>query len=224
MTWNPVPKFTGFLNRLFRSNQTGYRTVKVGEKVLKLEDESSVETTDWDQVPEKVRRELRKEYDVRDYDHVAKQVRSHVLEGKPPAQIAKQATKNFYVLNDVLDNPDLVDADTRGEAIEVLAETDPGWAKTSSIVTDGEKADLVDTDAYTDAEVDASGETTGPGTSSGYTSAMTGGELSGVASVSIDTGSGTVSVDSGSAAGGEAGGGTTGGGSTGGGSAGGGST
>jgi hypothetical protein len=184
----------GFLNWLgdvfTDSSKIGYKDLESG-KYLEVRSEDDVKVVDGERVPEKIRGS---DPGVRSDDLDA--VRSYVLEGKSSGQIVSEAADNPYVLSDVISDPGLVDADSPGEAVEAVAEANPGWASMHDVETiSGETG--TDTSGDIDGSQSPEGSNGVPGVVEGEIDTDTG-EID----VDVDTDG---STDSGSSSGGDGG-------------------
>lgn len=162
--------FLSWLKQVFTDNaKKGFKKI-APDKFLEITSETDVQVVDGNQVPVQVKEELKDEVDTGDF---AEEIRGEVMEGRPPGEVAERAASNHYVLNDVVNNPDMVNADTPGEAVEAVAEADPGWAS------------MTDVHAIApDAEIDGGSGSSVDGVGQGEINTDTG-------DVDIDTGSGT---------------------------------
>jgi hypothetical protein len=171
----PARRFLDWLGDVFMdSSKIGYKNLESG-KYLEISSEEDVEVVDQERVPEKIRGS-----DQGVYSDNLDSVRSHVLEGKAPGQIASEAADNPYILSDVISDPGLVDADSPGNAVQAVAEANPGWASMNDVETiSGEP----DPGAVTgEGDTGESDTSTAPGVGEGE----------------IDTGTGEVDIDTGS--------------------------
>lgn len=137
-------------------------------------------------------------------DKLTKSIRQETLKGNTPKKTAERAIKNPYVFDDVLEDPSLVNADTQAEAVEFIAEVNPGWAnlRGADIYEIAPDADL-DTESEASAESGSSESEGGSEANSdadagvgdaGTTSIGSDSDLAGVASGTIDTDAGEVDI------------------------------
>lgn len=238
MVLGHVRKFVRFIRNIFTEpKKTAYKKLNnletADDKWLLIQDEHSVEVVDQEDVPQKVleehgvplndeeneppteQKDFTENEDPIEIDgpRYSKQNRHHKLKNRHPKQVAKQATENHYVLNDLVNNPDFVDAETPGEAIEFVAETNPGWAKLTNVTDIAADADPnveTGTDAADSSSLEAESDV-GIGAEVGTESDTSSGDgdfgsdTAGVASGTIDTVSGSMDIETGGSSAGSAG-------------------
>lgn len=161
-------KALSFLKDLVKKNEPWYRQLDDGQW-LKI-DGKNIETVPQYKVPYSTRREQEKRDDNQEQQHDldtdrvqnyaekdhAKQVRMEKIDGKSPEWIADQAADNHYIMQDILNDPSILDVDTEVEAVAKVAEANPAWADLSDLTDTYD----IDTEAETDTgESSATAET-----------------------------------------------------------------
>ncbi|MFU1780232.1 hypothetical protein ACM16X_02500 [Haloarcula japonica] len=92
------------------------------------------------------------------YEYESEKVREDVLSGKPEKRLLNQATRNGYVMSDILEDPGMVNADSQTEAVAKIAAENPSWAKISD-ATDTYDIDTETETGETDVETGADADT-----------------------------------------------------------------
>jgi len=205
---SPLDKLKNWLKDILGLDEKiGYLKTPNEQQILEIRDDKEITNKDPEDLPEQVRDDFDITLDDLLKDRV-QEARYETYEHKPANQIIHRAIDNDYVLSDIVNDPSIIDCDTSTEAVEAIAEAEPGWAKMVDVTEIDSNAD-----PDIDSEADSSATNSGDG-DSGETSAnasssievseaevgnQSASDMSGIGSGSIDTGSGDVDIDTGSA-------------------------
>lgn len=171
-----LDSFFDKLDEILKTHLYGYKKLENGDW-LEIRGENEAYIVEKEEIPQKILKQEKEEedeeldeikhnqkYDLNSLDEKrhAKSMRSQVIDGESPKEIASRVPDNHYILHDILNDPSLVEADSRADAVEFIAEAEPAWAEITDLHSIDPDVDAegkgINSDGETDTKVETSSE------------------------------------------------------------------